>query len=54
MNKRMLTFLAHSKRRILNPFKPSPPKRLAFKDMSTIFSESKFSLQNSKAMLERK
>lgn len=54
MNKRMLTFLAHSKRRILNPFKLSPPKKLAFEDMSIIISESKFTLQNSKAMLERK
>lgn len=54
MNKRMLTLLAHSKKRILNPFKPSPPKRLAFEDMSTIFSESKFTLQNSKVTLEMK
>lgn len=54
MNKRMLTFLAHSKRRSLNRFKPSPPRRLAFEDMSTLFSESKFTLQNSKVMWERK
>lgn len=40
MNKGILTFLSHSKRRILNPFKSSP-KRLAFEDMSTIFSDSK-------------
>lgn len=54
MNKRMLTFLAHSKRRSLNRFKPSPHRRLASEDMSTLFSESKFTLQNSKVMWERK
>lgn len=46
MNKGILTFLVHSKKRILNPFKSSP-KRLAFDDMSTIFSESTFTLQKS-------
>lgn len=46
INKEILTFLAHSKRRILNLFKSSP-KRLAFEDTSTIFSDSKFTLQKS-------
>lgn len=39
MNKGTLAFLAHSKRRTINPFKPSLPKRHAFEDMAALYSE---------------